>query len=164
MRKEKFWMLTTILMMCSAGVLTACSSDDNKETNKSETLAKALMGEWISETVVDEYTVALIYHFYDNGFCWKEIDLMENNVLIDQSIDRNSTDGSKYSINTDGKVVVNLEDSKETDELSFDGTNLTYQYAGTTYTLVRATDAQVKLYKEESDAWHGQWARDEPDL
>ena len=59
MRKVKFWMLTTILMMCIAWLLTACSSDDDKETNKSETLAKALMGEWISETTVDDYTVAL---------------------------------------------------------------------------------------------------------
>lgn len=155
MREIKFWTIAAILMICGASMLTSCSSDDDKTTDKSSALENALVGEWISETVVDEYTVALIYHFYDNGFCWKEIDLMENNVLVDQSMDRNSTDGSKYSINTDGKVVINLEDSKETDELSFDGTKLTYQYAGTTYTLVRATDAQVQLYKEESDAWHG---------
>ena len=155
MREIKFWTIAAILMICGASMLTSCSSDDDKTTDKSSALENALVGEWISETVVDEYTVALIYHFYDNGFCWKEIDLMENNVLVDQSMDRNSTDGSKYSINTNGKVIINLEDSKETDELNFDGTKLTYQYAGTTYTLVRATDAQVQLYKEESDAWHG---------
>ena len=155
MRKVKFWMLTTILMVCSAWLLTACSSDDNKETNKSETLAKALMGEWISETTVDDYTVVLIYHFHDNGLCWKEMNVMDEDELIDQSIARNDTDGSKYNIDASGKVLIKFEDGEETDELKFDGTKLIYQYAGTTYTLVRATDAQAQLYKEASDAWHG---------
>ena len=52
-------------------------------------------------------------------------------------------------------MLIKFEDGEETDELKFDGTKLIYQYAGTTYTLVRATDAQAQLYKEASDAWHG---------
>ena len=83
------------------------------------------------------------------------MNVMDEDELIDQSIARNDTDGSKYNIDASGKVLIKFEDGEETDELKFDGTKLIYQYAGTTYTLVRATDAQVLLYKEASDAWHG---------
>lgn len=151
-------------------MLTACSSDeDNNE--QSTVRAEALVGEWIVEMQADDiglndadaeldfsdgdYTVALIYHFYDDGSCWKEIDVMQAGRLVDQPVDRYSTDGCKYSVEGNGKVVVDFADSEESEELLFDGNRLSVKYEEAQLTLSRATEQQTTLYQDVSDVWHG---------
>ena len=84
---------------------------------------------------------------------------MKDGELVDQVISRHATDESTYTIDASGRVVVAVKnadpDGDDTDELTFDGTRLTTNYANKSVTLVRATDAQTQLYKVESDAWHG---------
>ncbi len=161
-----------VILLCSFGmILTSCSKDDDSITPEQSAKAKALIGEWIAEVEVDDiepedsdepieasetgYTVAFLYHFYDDGTCWKEVDIMVDGKLVAQPVDRYSTSECTYTIDANGKVVVEYQDSEEADECLFDGTLLTEEYGDATLTLTRATEAQAKLYQEESDAWHG---------
>lgn len=151
--------------------LTSCSKDDDPATQEQSAKAKALIGEWVAEIAVDDieleyadepieasetgYTMAFLYHFYDDGTCWKEIDIMADGKLVAQPVDRYSTSECTYTIDAKGKVVIDYEDSEEADEFMFNGTLLNEVCGDATLTLTRATDAQTRLYKEESDAWHG---------
>lgn len=177
--KIKIAALTAILTISGATALTSCSANDEPVTPQSS-LSEAIIGEWIFEQKVDEidlensdiklepsasgYVTTVIYHFYADGSCWKENDVMKEGKIVYQGIDRYSTDESTYTIDATGKLVVTLKDSFEdsttTEILHFNGTALTAEGADVNYPLVRATDAQVKLYKEEADAWHGGAADD----
>ena len=137
-------------------------------------LSAIIVGEWIFEQEVDNielnnpditlepsangYLKAVIYHFDADGSCWKEINVMNDNKMVYQFTDRYSTGESTYTINAAGKVIVklanNIEESINMEGLHFDGTKLTAEGADA-YPLVRATSEQIKLYKEEADAWHG---------
>ena len=169
MKKKNLWMLAAILL---CGLLTTACSDDDEPTNlEPATLTKALQGEWISEINVDEfksdnpdvkvdpsadgYVLVFIHHFNDDGTCWKEINVTKKGLLINQPVDRYSTSSCRYSVGKDGLVIVEYENSEEGDELRFDGTRLTEDYGDRKNVLKRATEEQVKLYKEQSDAWHG---------
>ena len=169
MKKKNLWMLAAILL---CGLLTTACSDDDDPTNlEPATLTKALQGEWISEINVDEfesdnpdvkvepsadgYVMVFIHHFNDDGTCWKEINVTKDGLLINQPVDRYSTSSCRYSVGKDGLVIVEYENSEEGDELRFDGTRLTEDYGNRKIVLQRATEEQIKLYKEQSDAWHG---------
>lgn len=176
MKKIQMWMSAAILTLCGATMLTSCSVSDNPTTPQNP-LAQQLVGEWIfeletdgiedydfggeTETLADGATIAILYHFYDDGRCWKEINLMKDGKLIDQTFSRHATDESTYTIDASGRVVIAIKDADtgndQTDELTFDGTRLTTQYANADapITLERATDVQMLLYKTESDDWHG---------
>lgn len=176
MKKIQMWMSAAILTLCGATMLTSCSNADNPSVPENPALAEALVGEWIfeQETYIENYdlddetasladgcTMAILYHFNDDGTCWKEINLMKDGKLVDQPVSRFATDESTYTVDAGGKVVVTVRDIEaegdESDVLTFDGTRLTTRYANadSPITLVRATDAQILLYKDESDAWHG---------
>jgi hypothetical protein len=159
------------LAICCVAMLMSCTNEDRPVDPESPTLAKALVGEWISEIKVDEfmpdeadvemessvdgYILAFIYHFNDDGTCWKEINVMEEGKLIYQPVDRYSTSTCKYTIGQDGMVVIEYEGSEESDELYFDGTKLTEGYGDEAIIMQRATEEQIRLYREQSDAWHG---------
>lgn len=160
------------MAVCSACLLTSCTNDDELLDPDSE-LAQALVGEWImelddvmpdeSDEQVDptkDYTLVLLYHFNEDGSCWKEVNLMNGNQIVAQPVDRYSTSTCKYTINQKGKVVVDYKDSEESDVLTFNGTKLTDEYVGKEYPLKRATAEQITQYKELSDYWHG--GGDEP--
>lgn len=177
MMKKSLNLLLNLAMLVTAGMMTAsCSNYDDPSENQA--LAKTLVGEWIYEHVTDGIednafdeeemtlgrggTVAILYHFYDDGRCWVEVNLMKDDELVDQALSRYATEASTYTIDANGRVVIAIknideEDGDDTDELTFDGTRLITNYANTdmSVTLVRATDAQTQLYKTESDAWHG---------
>ena len=169
MKMKNLWMLAAIL--CCGLLMTACSNEDNPSASESPTLAKALLGEWISEIEIDEfvpddpdvevepsvdgYVLTFIYHFNEGGSCWKEINLMKDGEIVYQPVDRFSTLMCNYTIDEDGKVVVEYEDSEEGDELYFDGTSLTEEYGDAELDLQRATEAQINFYKEQADGWHG---------
>jgi hypothetical protein len=104
---------------------------------------------------VDGYVLTFIYHFNEDGSCWKEINLLKDGEIVYQPVDRFSTLMCNYTIDEGGKVVVEYEDSEEGDELYFDGTSLTGVYSDTELDLQRATEAQMKFYQEQPDAWHG---------
>ena len=134
-----------VLAICCVAMLTSCTNEDSPVNPESPTLAKALVGEWISEIQVDEiepddpdveiepsadgYILAFIYHFNDDGTCWKEIDVMKEGKLVYQPVDRNSTSTCHYAISQDGVVDIEYEDSEEVDELYFDGIKLTEEYS-----------------------------------
>lgn len=173
---KKFIMLVlAATLTCIFGMtLTSCSNDDDSGTSH-PSLAEAIVGEWIFEQVTDgieDYdfndetesladgcTIVILYHFYDDGTCWKEINLIKDGKLIDQPISRYATDESTYKVDASGKVNILVKNAEaegdESEELTFDGTKLTIKDADLTYSLVRATDAQIQLYKSESDDWHG---------
>ena len=170
MKKKKLWMLAAIL--CSSLVMTSCSNDDNAATAESAEMAKALEGEWISEIKVDEfvpedpdvevepsgegYLMAFIYHFNDDGSCWKEVNVTKDGLLVYQPVDRNGTSTCHYTVVGElGIVYIDYEDSEVGDVLFFDGTSLTEMQGEKEIVLQRATEAQIKLYQEQSDAWHG---------
>ncbi len=139
MKMKNLWMLAAIL--CCGLLMTACSNEDNPSTPESPTLAKALLGEWICEIEIDEfvpddqdveidpsvdgYVLTFIYHFNEDGSCWKEINLLKDGEIVYQPVDRFSTLMCNYTIDEGCKVVVEYEDSEEGDELYFDGTSLT---------------------------------------
>lgn len=160
MRRLNLWMLTAVLAI--GGIimtsLTACSSN-NDNTNQDKLMKKKLVGEWICEIPLDGYTTAVIYHFSDDGFCWKEVDVMQDGKLVAQPVDRYTTSQSTFTIDAGGRIDIALQEngeaSEEGDELLFDGTKLTYENAGEQVSLLRATNEQVERYREESDAWHG---------
>ena len=176
MKKFFMWVLAATLTCGFGMTLTSCSVSDNPSTPQNP-LAQQLVGEWIfeletdgiedydfggeTETLADGATIAILYHFYDDGRCWKEINLMKDGRLVDQPVSRHATDESTYTIDANGRVVIVIKDADtgidQTEELTFDGTRLTTQYANADapITLERATDVQMLLYKTESDDWHG---------
>ena len=174
MIKNYKWMLSAILTICGTLALTSCSENDDPIIAQSSSMTKGIVGEWIFEQEVDNielnnpditlepsangYLKAVIYHFDADGSCWKEINVMNDNKMVYQFTDRYSTGESTYTINAAGKVIVklanNIEESINMEGLHFDGTKLTAEGADA-YPLVRATSEQIKLYKEEADAWHG---------
>ena len=160
-----------VLAICCVTMLMSCTNEDSPVNPESPTLAKALVGEWIIEIQVDEiepddpdveiepsadgYILAFIYHFNDDGTCWKEIDVMKDGILVYQPVDRNSTSTCHYAISQDGVVDIEYEDSEEVDELYFDGIKLTEEYSDVSIILQRAVEEQIRFYEEQSDAWHG---------
>ena len=175
--KKIFNAFLALAMVITAGMtLTSCSVDDNPTTPQNS-LAQQLVGEWIFELETDgiedydfdedtkalaeEAKIAVLYHFYSNGKCWKEINLMNGDKLMNQPVGRYATEKSTYTIDASGRVVIAIKDADtgidQSEELTFDGSRLTTLYAGADapITLVRATDAQTQFYKAESDAWHG---------
>ena len=112
--------------------------------------------------------ITTIYHFYDDGTCWKEIGLMHDSKLVDQPISRYATIESTYTIDDSGRVAMTVKntetDTEENEVLTFDGTRLSVTYDQNPITLERATDAQTLLYKDESDAWHGDSAETRYDV
>ena len=186
MMKKIICVFQTLAMVITAGMsLISCSNNDDPETPQ-PSQAQALVGEWIFEQATDGieyytlddktesltggYTIAILYHFYDDGTCWKEINLMKDGKLADQPTGRYATDASTYTVDASGKVVIAIKNIDtgvdERDELTFDGTKLTTKYANAdvTITLTRATDAQMQLYKAESDAWLGSSAEKKYDV
>ena len=175
--KKIFNAFLALAMVITAGMsLTSCSVEDNPTTPQNS-LAQQLVGEWIfeletdgiedydfggeTETLADGATIAILYQFYDDGRCWKEINLMKDGRLVDQPVSRYATEESTYTIDASGRVVIAIKDADtgldQSEELTFDGSRLTTQFAGADVpiALIRATDAQTLLYKAESDAWHG---------
>lgn len=185
MRKMNLWMLAAILTFSGAMMtgLSSCTSEvDNPATPQPSQLAKAIVGEWIIEQTVDassldgldastepsdgDYVSAVIYHFNEDGSCWKEVNLMQDNMLVNQDVARYGTEESTYTIDATGKVVVKLKDidngTETTETLTFDGTKLIPEGADMAHALSRASEVQVVLYQEASDAWHGGSADESP--
>lgn len=180
----KLWMLAAILTIYGTMMmgLTSCSSNqiDNPagSIDQASALAKALVGEWILEMQVDDieldnqeieidssdngYTVAFLYHFNEDGTCWKEINVMGDGQLTYQPASRYDLPLCNYSVDANGHVSIEYEDSEEGDELLFDGTRLTNEFDGIRFYFERATDEQTYLYMLSSDEWHGgegsEWA------
>ncbi len=158
-----------IFLWCLGMMMASCSSDDGKDQQPIS--PETLVGEWIVEiqaddimledsdeeweTLADGYTVALIYHFFADGSCWKEIDVMGEGRMVYQPVSRYDTDECKYSVDAKGNVIIEYKDSEESDVLLFDGTRLSDEYDGERLYLSQATAEQSQLYKDESDAWHG---------
>ena len=87
-----------IFLWCLGMMMASCSSDDGKDQQPIS--PETLVGEWIVEiqaddimledsdeeweTLADGYTVALIYHFFADGSCWKEIDVMGEGRMVYQ--------------------------------------------------------------------------------
>ncbi|MBQ8990371.1 MAG: hypothetical protein IJ067_11840 [Prevotella sp.] len=176
--KKIFNAFLMLAMVITAGMsLTSCTSNDDNPTTPQNSLAQQLVGEWIFELETDgiedydfdedtkalaeEAKIAVLYHFFSNGTCWKEINLMLGDELMNQPVGRYATEESTYTIDASGRVVIAIKDADtgidQSEELTFDGTRLTIKYADADvpFTLERATDAQTQFYKAESDAWHG---------
>lgn len=153
----------TLAMVIIAGMTTAsCSSNDIPSGPQNSALAKALVGEWIDEYDYDgtnTVTITTLYHFYDDGSCWKELNLVGDNEVFDQIVSRYDTSESTYTVDASGRVVVTIKnaekDADETEVLTFDGTRLSVTYVEKPIIMLRATDAQTQFYQTEADAWHG---------
>ena len=161
--KKIFNAFLTLAMVVTAGMtLVSCSVNDNPSVPQNSALAQQLVGEWIDEYDYDgtgDILITTIYHFYDDGTCWKELNYVEDSKVDDIFVSRYATDQSTYTIDASGRVVMTVKnvetDTEETEELTFDGTHLSVTYAIEPITLIRATDAQIQFYQAEADAWHG---------
>lgn len=158
------YILAALIGLCS---LASCTKDSEP--------AGSVIGEWLVElkgaafdliesneelTFPEEANgLAIIYHFHDNGLGWKEMDVMQDGQLVYVPYDRYHTT-FRYSVSPDGMVDINFLDedgevNEENDELIFDGNSLTDIIGGLALIYKRATEAQIKKYQEEADAWYG---------
>ena len=179
----KFQSLVLLAMMTMSSAmtvsLTSCSNNDNigdiPSNQEKAPIAKAFEGEWILEQKVDGIDaldesaaiyvpeqvdqIALLYHFYNDGTGWKELNaLYEGNV---EGIILSRYDSKfNYTVDILGKVSIIFTDAEgkangKQAELKFDGVKLTDKIEDVDADLTRATDAQIKKYQEEADSWHG---------
>ena len=161
--KRIFNAFLALAMVITAGMsLTSCTSNDDNPTTPQNPLAQQLVGEWINEydySGTGDILIVTIYHFYDDGTCWKELNLRQGNEVFDQTDSRYATSQSTYTIDASGRVVMTVRDAdrgtEETEVLTFDGTHLSVTYVEKPIIMVRATDAQIRFYQAESDALHG---------
>ena len=162
-------MLAAILICGAMTMLTSCSVDDNPVDSK--TLASRLVGEWIMEhdmdgmdlfvedddikipTDADMFTC--IYHFDADGKGWKELVILKDGKCISSVISRYGDGEFTYTIDKNGKVLVDYIWEEIGDELTFDGKSLTTMVRGRRFNFVRATKEQIEKYKAEADALHG---------
>ncbi len=150
-------------------VMTGCANED--EPVSGNPLAGKLVGEWITEIPVQdlEYTgengnidipsdadlLTIIYHFFNDGTAWKEIDVMKGEECIFQPISRYDFDPFPYAVATDGEIIVSFPDGESSDILHFDGKTLKLDDLETQLILERASEAQMKKYASEADKIHG---------
>ena len=161
--KKIFNAFLALAMVITAGMsLSSCTSNDDNPTTPQNSLAQQLVGEWINEydySGTGDILIVTIYHFYDDGTCWKELNLRQGNEVFDQTDSRYATSQSTYTIDASGRVVMTVRDAdrgtEETEVLTFDGTHLSVTYVEEPVIMVRATDAQIQFYKAEADAIHG---------
>ena len=169
MMRNKLWMLAAILICGAMTVLTSCTVNDNPVDN--QTLASQLTGEWIMEHNMDGAEVFVqdndiqipadadmftsIYHFDANGTGWYELVFMKDGKCIVSAVSRYGEGEFTYTIDKNGKVLVNYADEEIGDELAFDGNSLTTLISGQLFSFARATNEQMEKYKEEADDFHG---------
>ena len=161
--KKIFNAVLALAMVITAGMsLSSCTSNDDNPTTPQNSLAQQLVGEWINEYDYDgtgDILIVTIYHFYGDGTCWKEINLRHGNEVVDIMVSRYATSQSTYTIDASGRVAMTVKnaetDTEETEVLTFDGTHLSVTYVEKPIIMVRATDAQIRFYQAEADAWHG---------
>jgi hypothetical protein len=152
--------------------LVAMSSCSKDETPDNSQLAEKLVGEWIMEHDMEglelfvedgdtEYPTdgdmfTIIYHFDANGYGWKEFVLMKDGSCVHVFTSRYWWDSAfTYTIDNNGKVVIDYPEEEVGDEMTFDGKNLTVLTDGLYLNFVRATEDQMEKYREEADAFHG---------
>ena len=175
MKKFNLWMMAAILSVCgTTTTLTSCSGEvDNPVVNPID--ANAIVGEWILMEDVDGFApgayehysdlpaeidqFALIYHFYDDGKGWKELNVLNKGEVVMQLMDR-FNDLFTYQVDATGKVLIKFIDSDgnltgEANELKFDGNVITDYVDNNKDVTVRATDEQIKKFSEAADAFHG---------
>ena len=167
-------MLAAILICGAMTVLTSCSENDNPVDSK--TLAEKLVGEWIMEHDMDGVDLFVegndvqipadadmftnIYHFDADGKGWTELVIMKDGKCVASVTSRYGEGEFTYTIDKNGKVLVNYPKEEIGDELTFDGQRLTTLVRGQQFSFVRATKEQIEKYKAEADAFHG--GSDEP--
>ena len=168
-----------MLTMVTVGfttVATSCSNDDVPASYQPSVLAKSLEGEWIVEQHIDGIEglgkmaeniyipedadqFAILYHFNNDGTGWKELDLLKNGKVESILISRYDSQ-FVYTVSNEGKVSLNYTDADgkmngQKAELLFDGKILTDKAGDIPVALNPSTEAQIKTYQEEADAWHG---------
>lgn len=164
MKQIKIYAMLFIVLVA----MSSCAKQDTP-SSASNILMKKLVGEWIvempmsgleanlsSDIVIpdDGDMLTMIFHFNDDGTGWKELNVMREGEMIYSVINRYEME-FMYSIDDQGKIEVNYETEDINDELYFNGIMLTTAFGGVDFYLVRATDEQIKSYKDASDAWHG---------
>ena len=157
--------------------MSSCSLDDNP-VSEYNPLADKLVGEWIMEHDMEglelfvedgdtEYPTdgdmfTIIYHFDKNGYGWREFVIMKDGSCVHVFSSRYWWDSAfNYTIDNDGKVIIDYLEEEVGDEMTFDGNTLTTLTGGLYLNFVRATEAQMEKYKEEADADHGGNAEDD---
>ena len=179
MKKIATWMLAAILTLCGTTMLNSCTSDDDpvqpSEPSQSAIEAKDIVGQWIMElkggTVEpadpeegfdypkDADGITVIYHFHDDGFGWKEMDIMKGDEVVFVPFSRYDAE-FKYTVEPTGGVTVMFIDvdgntTDELDELFYEDGSLITQIDDISFILSRATEQQQKMYEMMADAWHG---------
>ena len=168
MKKTVLWVFAAILSICSTSVMTSCNSDDDMEyVNKND-----LVGQWIIEQRVDgigNYAkemgmdipaetdqLTILYQFNSDGTGWRELVALKNGEYVQILVERYEEDAEfTYKKNAEGKVIVKARNNKENDVLYFDGKMLKWKIGHDEIPFTRASEAQIKKYKNETDAWHG---------
>lgn len=149
--------------------MSSCSKDDDSSA-EDKPLAEQLVGEWIMEQEVDGLEAnedsdieiptdadmfTIIFHFNADGTGWKECVIMKEGKCIFDVISRYGDGEFTYTLDKEGKVIVDYPEDEIGDELTFDGKSLTTLIDGLHFNFVRATEDQMEKYKEEADAIHG---------
>ena len=168
--------MITMVTVGFTTVATSCSNDDVPASYQPSVLAKSLEGEWIVEQHIDGIEglgkmaeniyipedadqFAILYHFNNDGTGWKELDLLKNGKVESILISRYDSQ-FVYTVSNEGKVSLNYTDADgkmngQKAELLFDGKILTDKTGDIPVALNPSTEAQIKTYQEEADAWHG---------
>jgi hypothetical protein len=168
MKKTALWVFAAILSICSTSVMTSCNNDDEFEyVNKND-----LVGQWIIEQRVDgigSYAkemgmdipaetdqLTILYQFDSDGTGWRELVALKNGEYLQILVERYEEDAEfTYKKNAEGKVFVKAHNNKDNDVLYFDGKMLKWKIGNDEIPFTRASEAQIKKYKNETDAWHG---------
>ena len=168
MKKTVLWVFAAILSICSTSVMTSCNNDDEFEyVNKND-----LVGQWIIEQRVDgigSYAkemgmdipaetdqLTFLYQFNSDGTGWRELVALKNGEYVQILVERYEEDAEfTYKKNAEGKVIVKARNNKENDVLYFDGKMLKWKIGNDEIPFTRASEEQIRKYKNETDAWHG---------
>lgn len=168
MKKTVLWVFAAILSICSTSVMTSCNNDDEFEyVNKND-----LVGQWIIEQRVDgigSYAkemgmyipaetdqLTILYQFDSDGTGWRELVALKNGEYLQILVERYEEDAEfTFKKNAEGKVFVKAHNNKENDVLYFDGKMLKWKIGNDEIPFTRASEEQIKKYKNETDAWHG---------
>ena len=168
MKKTALWMFAAILSICSTSVMTSCNNDDEFEYVKKNDL----VGQWIIEQRVDgigSYAkemgmdipaetdqLTFLYQFNSDGTGWRELVALKNGEYVQILVERYEEDAEfTYKKNAEGKVIVKARNNKENDVLYFDGKMLKWKIGNDEIPFTRASEEQIRKYKNETDAWHG---------
>ena len=179
MKKIATWMLAAILTLCGTTMLNSCTSEDNpsqpSEPSQPAIEAKDVVGQWIMElkggTVEpadpeegveypkDADGITIIYHFYDDGFGWKEMDIMKGDEMVFVPFSRYDAK-FKYTVEPTGGVTAMFIDmdgntTDKLDELFYEDGSLITQIDDISFIFSRATEQQQKMYQMMADDWHG---------